>query len=179
MVKCGTAARPQPRETIVDLWVSALLVVLVSVLIGLLSSVATMKLVDTKKLRSDMEEVKEWQRKFKIARNTRDPVALQEVIDSQSRMMQIQTSMMGAQCKPQLIFIIPLLLIYGVLSSLFGATPVAILPFNPQEFLPFLEGSIGMSVPGSGFGLYFWSWYMMTAFSLGALIRKAFNLGYP
>jgi len=162
-----------------DLWVSAVLVTLVSVLIAAVSTVATMKLVDTKKLKSDMEEVKEWQRKFKIARETKDPQALQEVIDSQSRIMQIQTSMMGAQCKPQLIFYIPFLIIWAVLNSVFGASPVAILPFNPQKALPFLEGYLGVSVPGSGFGLYFWSWYMLTAFGLGTLIRKAFNLGFP
>ena len=161
-----------------DLWVSAVLVALVSVLIGLVSSLATVKLVDTKKLKSDMAEVKEWQRKFKEARETKDPLALQEVIDGQSHIMQIQTSMMGAQCKPQLIFTIPFLMIFWILSSLFGASPVAVFPFNPQKALPFLEGYLGVSVPGTGFGLYFWSWYMMTAFSLGTLVRKAFNLGY-
>ncbi|MHA1962298.1 MAG: EMC3/TMCO1 family protein, partial [Candidatus Thorarchaeota archaeon] len=112
----------------------------------------------------------------KEARATNDPRLLQEVMDSQSRIMSLQGSMMSARCKPMLIFYIPFLLVFSVLGVLYGTNPVAILPFNAQNGLGFIEGWLGVNVPGSGFGMFFWSWYFLASLGLGNLIRKAGGL---
>ena len=67
---------------------------------------------------------------------------------------------------------IPLLAVFGILSTLFGGTPVAILPFH----VTFLEGFMGTNVEG-GFGLYFIWWYMLTSYSLGTMLRKFLGVG--
>ncbi|MHA1904997.1 MAG: EMC3/TMCO1 family protein [Candidatus Thorarchaeota archaeon] len=156
--------------------ISAPFIIGVSVLLALVSIWATNRFSDMEKMKSDMEEVKEWQAKFKEARATNDPRLLQEVMDSQSRIMSLQGSMMSARCKPMLIFYIPFLLVFSVLGVLYGTNPVAILPFNAQYGLGFIEGWLGVNVPGSGFGMFFWSWYFLASLGLGNLIRKAGGL---
>lgn len=155
---------------------SAIFVVLVSMGLALVSSVLTAKLTDIEQTQEQMEIVKEWRNKYNEARKTMDPILLEEVMAEQQRILRIQTQMMGSRCKPMLIFYLPFLAIFYFLSGLYGAQPVAILPFNPQDAIPFLEGWLGVNVPGSGFGLYFWPWYFLASLSVGNLIRKLFKL---
>ncbi|MHA2265023.1 MAG: EMC3/TMCO1 family protein [Candidatus Thorarchaeota archaeon] len=143
--------------------ISAPFIVGVSVLLALVSIWATNRFSDMEKMKSDMEEVKEWQVKFKVARAAK-------------RIMSLQGSMMSARCKPMLIFYIPFLLVFSVLGVLYGTNPVAILPFNAQYGLGFIEGWLGVNVPGSGFGMFYWSWYFLASLGLGNLIRKAGGL---
>ena len=151
---------------------SGIFILFVSVLLTLVSVAVTNKLTDTEKLKDDMEEVKVWQAKFKEARSTNDPQQLQEVMDSQSRIMSLQGSMMTARCKPMLIFYIPFLMVWAILGALYTTVPVIILPFNAQVGLGFIDGWLGVNVPGSGFGMFFWSWYFLCSLGLGNLIRK-------
>lgn len=151
---------------------SGVFILFVSVLLTLISVGATNKLTDTEKLKADMEEVKEWQVKFKEARSSDDPQLLQEVMDSQSRIMSLQSSMMTARCKPMLLFYIPFLMVWSILGALYTTAPVIILPFNAQDVLWFIDGWLGVNVPGSGFGMFFWSWYFLCSLGLGNLIRK-------
>ncbi len=153
--------------------ISAIFIVIVSLTLATVSIVATKLFTDADQLKADMEKVKEWQAKFNEARRSQDPRLLQEVMDSQSQIMQIQGRMMTARCKPMLIYYIPFLLVFAVLAAVYGNSVVVILPFNPQNALPFLEGFMGTNVPGAGFGMtYFW-WYMLSSLGLGNLVRKA------
>ncbi|MFW9954100.1 MAG: EMC3/TMCO1 family protein [Candidatus Thorarchaeota archaeon] len=152
---------------------SAPFILVVSVLLALVSIVLTNKLTDPEKMKEDMEEVKAWQAKFNEARKTGDPQLLQEVMDSQSRIMRLQSNMMSSRCKPMLIFYIPFILIFSVLAAIYGNNPVAILPFNVTKVFPWLEGMIGVDLPGTGFGLTYFPLYMLSGFGLGNLIRRA------
>ena len=160
---------------------SAIFILLVSVSMTLVSIWATHKFTDTEKLKSDMEEVKQWREKFNEARRTGDPQLLQEVTDSQSRMMALQGSMMSARCKPMLFYYIPFIIIFGILNALYTPagiqTVVAVLPFNAQNSVfGFIDGFMGQNVVGSGFGLWFFPWYLLCSLGLGNLIRKASGL---
>ncbi len=155
---------------------SAVFIVIVSVSLAVISIVATKIFTDFEEMKADMEKVKAWQAKFQEARKTQDPRLLQEVMDSQSQIMGLQTKMMSARCKPMLIYYVPFLLVFAVLGAVYGNSVVAILPFNPQDALPFLEGYMGTNVEGAGFGMtYFW-WYLLSSLGLGNLIRKAAGL---
>ncbi len=152
---------------------SSVFILIVSVFLALISIWATNRFTDQEKLKEDMEKVKEWQAKFNEARKSGDPKLLQEVMDSQSQIMRIQSSMMSARCKPTLIFYVPFLLIFSILAAVYGTSVVVIVPFNAQYLLPFLEGWIGFNVPGSGFGLTYFGWYMLSGLGLGNIIRRA------
>jgi uncharacterized membrane protein (DUF106 family) len=152
---------------------SAPFVILVSVGISFISLALTKKFTDVEKLKANMEEIKKWQQKFKIARESMNPILLQEVTDHQQRIMRLNAEVMGARMKPMCLFYIPLLIIWGILQAIYSNTIVAVIPFNIQEVLPFISGWLGVNVPGSGFGLTFFTLYIMASFSLGTLIRKS------
>jgi uncharacterized membrane protein (DUF106 family) len=101
-----------------------------------------------------------------------NPVMLQEVMDQQQRIMRLNTEVMGARMKPMCMFYIPLIIIWGILQAIYGNVVVAVIPFNIQEVFPFLVGWLGVNVPSSGFGVTFFTWYIMASFSLGTLIRR-------
>ncbi|MCK4484317.1 MAG: DUF106 domain-containing protein [Candidatus Thorarchaeota archaeon] len=151
---------------------SAPFVAIVSVLVALLTTWATKKFSDVEQANADMEEIKAWQTKFNEARQTMNQELLEEVMADQGRIMKLQGSMLSSKMKPMCITWIPILAVYGILSTLFGATPVAILPFH----ITFLEGFMGTNVEG-GFGLYFIWWYMLTGMSLGMMLRKFIGIG--
>lgn len=151
-------------------------IMLVSIGLALLSIWATRRFTDMEKMQADMAEIKAWQERFKRARQTMDPIDLQQVMDDQGRIMRLNSAMMTQRMKPMCMFYIPLIIVFGILNFLFQGSAVAIIPFNIQKVLPFLEGWIGMNIEGSGFGLFFWSWYFFVSLGLGNLIRRPFGL---
>ncbi|MGY5851976.1 MAG: EMC3/TMCO1 family protein [Candidatus Thorarchaeota archaeon] len=153
---------------------SAPFIVLVSVFLNLISIWATARFTDVEKLKENMAFVKEWQAKFNEARKTMDPLLLQEVQDMQSRVMSINAQMMTARCKPYLIFIIPFMAIFYLLSAMYGNTIVAVIPFHIEEVLFFMKDWLGFTTD-AGFGLTYYSWYLLTSFGLGGFVRKIFG----
>ena len=151
---------------------SAPFVAIVSVLVALFTTWATKKFTDVDQANADMEEIKAWQTKFNEARKTMNQELLEEAMADQGRIMKMQGNMLSSRMKPMCIYMIPILAVFGILSTLFGGTPVAILPFH----VTFLEGFMGTNVEG-GFGLYFVWWYMLTSISLGTMLRKFLGVG--
>ena len=156
---------------------SAVFVLAVSVSLALIASWITMRFSDMEKMKANMEEIKEWRRKLDVARKTMDPMLLQEVQDQQARIMRINAEMMGSRMKPMCIYYIPFVIIFIILNSLYAGIPVAILPFNAQKLLPFIDPMLGTNIIGDGFGLWFWPWYLLSSLGLGNLIRKALGVG--
>ena len=151
--------------------VSTVFIILVSIGLNIFSIWATARFTDVEKLRENMDVVKEWQKKFNEARKTMDPMLLEEVMAEQQRIMRINAEMMTSRCKPYLIFLVPFYLIFNVLGSMYTAIPVAIVPFHVESVLFFFNEWIGITVNG-GFGMYYWSWYVLTSMSIGAMLRK-------
>ena len=153
---------------------SAITILVVNVFLALISIAATNKFTDMDKMKEDMEEVKIWQDKMKTARKSMDPEALQEVMADQGRIMKINGAMMGARMKPMCVYYIPFLIVFYIMGAMFGNSVVAVLPFNIQKVLPFLEGMFGTATV-SGFGFTFYGFYLLVGLGLGNLIRKPFG----
>jgi hypothetical protein len=60
------------------------------------------------------------------------------------------------------------------MGLVFGSSIVAILPFNIQTVLPFLDGMLGTATVG-GFGFNYYGFYLLTGLGLGNLIRRPFG----
>ena len=70
--------------------------------------------------------------------------------------------------------LVPFLIVFYAMGMLFGTTIVAVIPFNLQTVLPFLEGWIGRTTI-RGFGLTFYGFYLLVGLGLGNLIRRPFG----
>ena len=165
---------------LVTMPVSTIFVILVNIGLALVSMYATKRVVNLDELEEKTNLVKEWQKTYKArmeeARYSGDPELIAEMNAEASRMMKMQGSLASARMKPCCYTYIPFIIIWMLLSSIFLSTPVAVLPFNPQDALPFLEPWLGVTVDG-GFGLYFWTFYIMTGMGLGSLIRRISGQG--
>ena len=75
------------------------------------------------------------------------------------------------------MFMIPFLLVFWWLQSFYydpvsGTNRVvAVLPFNVQKLLPFLEGMIGYPM-GVGFGMTFWGFYFLVGLGLSSILQR-------
>jgi len=153
---------------------SAITILVVNVFLALISVWATNRFTDQEKLKADMEEVKVWREKMSVARKTKDPELLDEVMADQGRIMKINGSMMGSRMKPMCVYYIPFLIVFYTMGAFFGGSIVAVLPFNIQTVLPFLDGMLGTAT-NSGFGFTFYGFYLLVGLGLGNLIRKPFG----
>jgi len=154
---------------------SAIFVALVAIGLALMSIWATRRFTDMEKMQQDMKDIKDWQERFKKARQSMNPIELQEVQEDQGRIMKLQSSMMTNRCKPMCVFYIPLILVFGIMNTIIGNNIVAVIPFNIQDVLPFLTGMIGTPT-SAGFGLSFYGYYFLVGLGLGNLIRRPFGL---
>ncbi|MFW9795154.1 MAG: EMC3/TMCO1 family protein [Candidatus Thorarchaeota archaeon] len=154
---------------------SAVFVTLVAIGLALMSIWATRRFTDMERMQQNMEDINAWREKFNEARKTMDPILLQQVQEDQGRIMRLQSSMMTDRCKPMCVFYIPLILVFGIMNTIYGNSIVAVIPFNIQDVLPFLTGMIGAPTP-AGFGLSFYGFYFLVGLGLGNLIRKPFGL---
>ena len=83
---------------------------------------------------------------------------------------------MTNRCKPSLIFMIPFMLIFTVLRGFYslpdgGDMIVAILPFNIQKVLPFLDGMLGTATV-AGFGMTYWGFYFLVGLGMSSILQR-------
>lgn len=154
---------------------STILIMLVSIGLSLISIWATRRFTDMEKMQQDMEDIKEWQERLKRARQSMDPIELQQVQEDQGRILRLQGSMMTSRMKPMCVFYLPLIIVFYIMNTIYGGSIVAVIPFNIQDVLPFLTGMIGAPT-SAGFGLSFYGYYFLVGFGLGNLIRRPFGL---
>ena len=154
---------------------STIFITLVSIGLALFTVWTTRRFTDMDQMQADMAEVKDWQERFKKARESMDPVELQEVMDDQGRIMRLNASMMSSRMKPMCVFYIPLIAVFYILRLIFADTIVAVVPFNIHEVLPFLVNFIGVPTTG-GFGLSYYGYYFLVGLGLGNIVRRPFGL---
>jgi len=155
---------------------SGIFIMLVSVFISTLSNLAMKRFSDIRRLNRYQAEIKQYQEMEREARRTQNEKLLKKVKRRKAYIDRIQREQMTARCKPSLIFIIPFFVIFTVLRAFFtkpsgGDMIVAILPFNIQKVLPFLEGMIGVST-AAGFGMTFWGFYILAGFGLSSILQR-------
>ncbi len=160
---------------------SGILIVATSLFVTSLSNLAMKRFSDMRRLKRYQTEIKQYQEMTKKAEETQNEKLLRKVRRRKAYIDRIQREMLGARCKPSLFFIIPFMLIFSLLSGFYtdpvtgGSEVVAVIPFNVQKLLPFLDGYIGTAV-GGGFGLYFYAFYMLVGLGLGQIVQRVMGV---
>lgn len=155
---------------------SGIFIMLVSVAVSAMSNLAMKRFSDIRRLNRYQAEIKQFQEMEKEARKTQNEKLMKKVKRRKAYIERIQREQMTARCKPSLIFIIPFMLIFTVLRG-FYTTPggldmiVAVIPFNIDKALPFLNGMIGTST-AAGFGMNFWGFYFLVGLGLSSILQR-------
>jgi uncharacterized membrane protein (DUF106 family) len=158
---------------------AGLLITAVSLGVTLMSNLAMKRFSDVRRLKRYQVEIKQYQEMQKKAQKTQDEKLLRKVRRRKAYIDRIQKEMLGARCKPLLIFMIPFMMIFYLLSGFYSAGGVsqivAVIPFNAHKLLPFLAGFVGEPTAG-GFGLYFFYFYMLVGFGVGQIVQRAMGV---
>ena len=154
---------------------AALFIMGVSVMISTISNLAMKKFSDMRRLKRYQAEIKQYQQMKQEAEKTKNEKLLKKVRRRKAYVDRIQREMLGARCKPSLIFFIPFILIFSILRTFYSPEGidlvVAVLPFNAHELLPFLVGFIGHPT-AAGFGITYWGFYFLVGLGLSSILQR-------
>ena len=133
------------------------------------------RFADMRRLNRYQAEIKQYQEMEKEARKTQNEKLLKKVKRRKAYIDRIQREQMGARCKPGLIFLIPFWVIFTFLRGFYAPGGkdmiIAVLPFNIQKVLPFLQGMIGTATV-AGFGMTFWGFYFIVGLGLSSILQR-------
>ncbi|MGY5857859.1 MAG: EMC3/TMCO1 family protein [Candidatus Thorarchaeota archaeon] len=156
---------------------SGLFIMGVSLFVSTLSNLAMRRFTDMRRLNRYQAEVKQFQEMEKEAKRTQNEKLMKKVKRRKPYIDRIQRESMGARCKPSLIFMIPFMLIFTILRGFYTYAEtgvdrlVAILPFNIDNLLPFVEGMIGTTTP-AGFGMTYWGFYFLVGLGMSSILQR-------
>jgi uncharacterized membrane protein (DUF106 family) len=136
---------------------------LITMGMAVISSGATRLLTDVKVWKRRMVEIKEWQSEYTKAMRAKDEKAIAKAKKRELTIKKAQAEMSKEQMKPMLLTLIPFFVFYYIFYAVFGFNEATV-AYSPIE-LPFV---------GSTFN--FWTWYLVSSFSVSALIQRFFGI---
>ena len=141
---------------------STLFVIALSIALGLIMMVANLLLTDVKRLREHEREIRKYTSTLNDAKKRNDKTALRRLKREETRIHSMQSYVSKQRLKVTMVFMIPFMLIFSVLNSVFAeAGTVALIPFD----FPF----IGRNIP------FVW-WYMLCSFAVNFPLYRLFGL---
>ena len=158
---------------------SGILITLVSLGVTLTSNTAMKHFTDVRRQRRYQLEIKQYQDMLKQAKKSQDEKLARKIRRRKAYIDRIQKEMLGARCKPLLMFFIPFMMIFYLLSGFFTVGGVqqivAVVPFNFEKIMPWVVGLIGYPTAG-GFGLYYVWFYMLVGLGLGQILQRMMGI---
>ena len=165
---------------------AALFIMFVSLSVSTMGNLAMRRFTDMRRLNRYQAEIKQFQEMEKEAKRTGNEKLMKKVKRRKAYIDRIQREQMSTRCKPSLIFLIPFMLIFTFLRSFYswgagvGDRIVAVLPFNIQYALPFLQNMLGTSaiqIDGvwytlGGFGMTYWGFYFLVGLGMSSILQR-------
>ena len=138
---------------------STIFITLLAFLVSLITTLLNRKFIDRRLFAKWQKEIQEWNAEKELAEKTGDKKLLAKVRKREIQIMQIRAKMSKQQTKVMVITFIPLLLMWWVLTSFYGFTPVA--------YMPLL---------GEPIEINFVYWYLICSFFFNFLLSRIFNV---
>lgn len=164
----GLKAEMGFEEAITQIPVSTLLILGLTVVLAFSSSFLQRKMVDVEKVRAVRGRLDELRRQIGEAKRKGDKKAVAKLQRKQMVLMRESSAVLSQQFKASFMLMIPFLILYWVLISIFGQTPVAVSP------IPFPWGAVSED----GLWLSFWVWYFLSALAVNLPITRILGIQY-
>lgn len=133
-----------------------------AIALGLASATAAKLLVDYDMVRNSMREFQQWNKELQQARKANETQTVSKLMKKQQAMTKLQARASMEQFKVTAVTFVPFLLLWYLLSAVFGQHVVAISPFP---------------LPLAGSQLTFVSWYFLSSFAVNFPIMRVFGIG--
>jgi len=140
-------------------------VMLEAVGVNLLYAFGRRKFTDIEKMRRYNSEMKAFREEMSAATKSGDKVKIERMKKKQQQMTKMQAEMSMQNLKPTLLFMIPLMGVYYLVSHFIGGAILAVSPIT----IPLLITSIPIQLP------FFW-WYMICSFTFSGIVSRLFGL---
>lgn len=142
------------------------LVVIEAVGVNILYAIGRRKFTNVEKMRRYSTEMKAFRSELSEATRAGDKQKVEKLKKKQQQMQKMQLEMSRDQMKPTLLFMLPLLGVYYLVSRFIGvSTILAISPIPLQIF------GIGPPIAVN----FFW-WYFICSFTFSGMISRLFGL---
>jgi uncharacterized membrane protein (DUF106 family) len=131
----------------------------------------TSRVTDQSKLRRYRKEIAEWREMMATAKKTGDEKLALEVRRRTKIIQNMQKQVATQGLKPTLIFFVPFIVVWALLSGFYGGGIVAYIPYNLRP-IPI----IGSIVSPGNLGVNIFGWYLFCNFSFGTMINRVFGV---
>jgi uncharacterized membrane protein (DUF106 family) len=147
-----------------------LLVILEAVGVNCVYAIGRRKFTNIDKMRRYNAEMKAFRAEMTAATKAGDKVKIEKLKKKQLQMQKMQAEISMDNLTPTLLFMLPLLGVYYLVSSFVRGAILVIspIPFGPFHFGPYAIGW-NIEVP------FFW-WYMICSFTFSSIITRLFGL---
>jgi uncharacterized membrane protein (DUF106 family) len=136
------------------------------------TALVTRKVTDQAKLRRYRQEISDWRKTMVEAQKTKDEKMALEAKRRSKIIQRMQQDVAKQSFKPMLVYIIPFIAIWAILSGFYGGRVVALLPYN-IGLIPVVGPIVGHLVSGGAvFGVTLFGWYLFCNFSFGMMINR-------
>jgi uncharacterized membrane protein (DUF106 family) len=143
---------------------STLFILCLAALVSLLTTLVNRRFTDPEKSRAWRKEISDWSQELRQAQRNKDKKALDKAMKKQQHIMQLQSKMMWQSMKVSFLFLIPLFIMWNILGTFYGPTPIAYFPGVGDKLpLPIFSGSL------------IW-WYLVCSLLFGTAFQHAFRL---
>jgi uncharacterized membrane protein (DUF106 family) len=141
------------------------LVLLEAIGVNLLYAVGRRKFTDIDKMKRYNSEMKAFREEMSAATKSGDKVKIERLKKKQQQMSKMQAEMSMQNLKPTLLFMVPLMGVYYLVSSFIKGAILAVSPI----VIPLLITTIPIQLS------FFW-WYMICSFTFSGIISRLFGL---
>jgi len=146
---------------------STFLILAVAGALAITSNLANRFLVNVRAMKEMSAEVKTWQAEFNKARKSGDKQLLAKATKKQAAIMRLQSKMMFDRMKVTLIFFVPFILVWNLLSRFYGTLIERMFTaYSPFVMRWLLEGpplSEGAALP---IKVSYFTWYLICSFAI-------------
>jgi uncharacterized membrane protein (DUF106 family) len=147
--------------------------------LSIASNLANRFMVDVRAMKEISAEVKAWQEEFNRARKSGDKQLIAKATKKQSAMMRLQSKMMMDRMKVTLIFFVPFLLVWNVLSGFYGHLPGGgFTAFSPFHVPWLLEGPKVLPNADLPIKITYFTWYLLCSFAISLPLSRLLGT-YP
>jgi uncharacterized membrane protein (DUF106 family) len=147
-------------EFLVSIPFSTFFIIGIAFTVSLITTLLNKKFVDQEKFKRWQKEINQWKADKNRANKTKDKKLAVKVKKQEAHILQIQGKMASQQMKTTLVTLVPLYLMWQVLSSFFKSVPIAYVPLG----YPFITGR--------PYPLTFILWYLICSFFANMFISR-------
>jgi|Deesub1362B_J571_1020462.scaffolds.fasta_scaffold03477_2 uncharacterized membrane protein (DUF106 family) len=140
---------------------SAIFILILTIALSVTISTINRMILDIEKLRRYEEKIRKWRQMYFKAKRTGDKKLLVKVERQSKYIQRLQSEVASERFKPMFIYLVPFMLLFWILNSVYKGITVVILPFE---------------LPRLGSQLTFFWWYLLCNFAVGGPIQKIFRI---